>query len=435
VPDAGPLERVHTGWRLRALYPLGGRFPALELVPPPVRGAIRRGLTRTAVAAHRRLVLRARVVAVTGTAGKTTTKDLLGTMLAAAGPTAITHDNDNGVYGVPATLLAIRPEDRFAVVEAGIRDQPGEMAWLGELIRPEVALLTGIGDDHLPAYGTRDAVLAEKRLLVDRAATAVLLVDDPAVESAAKALSGRVLTAGRAPGADVVLEHARLAWPDGLELRLRIGATRHSGRVRLFAEELAPLVAVAVAGALALDVRADVALAAAAAFRPRAGRLSPAQGPRGSVLLLDEHKSRIANAVMAMDALARIPATRRIAVLGEMQEVPFAAESYAPLAEPAAGLDHVIAVGRAVEPLRAVVPRAAACAGVEEVAAALGELDLGTGDVVLFHAATRQHLLRIALLLAGDDIGCRVRRCSLDWRCTVCPYLRPGPPERVVEAH
>lgn len=85
-------------------------------------------------------------------------------------------------------------------------------------------------------------------------------------------------------------------------------------------------------------------------------------------------------------------------------------------------------------PLRAVLPGALSCAGVEEVAATLEALDLGPGDIVLFHAATRQHLLRAAMLLAHEEVGCRVRRCSLDWRCSVCPYLGPGPPERIVEA-
>ena len=85
-----PVERVHTGWRLAALYPLGGRVPALRRVPLPVRRATRRGLTAAAVHAHRSAVRRAQVAAVTGSHGKTTVKDLLGAMLATVGPTAIT---------------------------------------------------------------------------------------------------------------------------------------------------------------------------------------------------------------------------------------------------------------------------------------------------------------------------------------------------------
>ena len=318
-------------------------------------------------------------------------------------------------------------------MEAGLRDRPGEMAWFARLIRPDVAVLTGLGDDHVPAYGSRRAVLEEKARLIAAAPVAVLPADDPAIpRSTARRCADprRGLVRGRRRA--IARRRRRMGARPAPAARGR--GREIGGDVRLYARPLAPLVALAVAAAWALGVRPADALAAAARFRPRDGRLRPVPGPDGSVLVLDEHKSRIPDAVMALGAMAALPATRRIAVLGEMQEVPSTPEAYAPLAGPAAAMHVVLAVGRAAGPLGALLPGAVACAGVDDVVDALEGLRLGRGDVVLLHAATRQHLLRVVPALEGRAFGCRVTRCTLDWRCTACPYLGPGPPGRVVEA-
>jgi len=426
------VERTHTGVLLRALYPLG-----LDQLPLGVRRSVRRATTSAAVHAWLARCQGVQIAAITGSMGKTTTKDMLAAMLASAGPTVRTRQNDNGLYGVPASLLSIRPDDRFAVIEAGIEDTPGEMAWMASLFRPRVAILTGVGFDHVGAYGTRAAIAREKRALLDRATHAVVVnADDELARRAAVGLP--VVTAGRAPDADVRLVESRLRWPHGTEIRVAAGGDEATALVRLHGEHLAPLMALAAAAARELGVPLGAALDAAADVATPAGRLEAAPGPNGTTWLLDHFKSRPANAAAAARTLAAVPGARRVAVIGEMQaEDAGGGDPWAPVADALADVEVVIVVGdsglaQALE-RRGFAGRLLRTTRVEDTAETLAAVS-EAGDVVLLHASTHQHLVRVRLLLEGADVRCRVRRCKLHWFCTDCPWLTAGPPPGVVKA-
>ena len=436
-------ERTPRGLLLQALYPLAGKVPGLRRVPLPIRRVARRSLTRAAVRAHLARCAGTTIVGVTGSSGKTTTKDLLAAMLAPCGPTLRTRHNDNDLYGVPATLMGIRPSDRFAVVELGILERPGEMDWMAGLFRPRVAVLTGVGDDHLPAYGSRAAIAAEKRSLLARLGpegTAVVRAGDRRAARAAGGLGCRVLYAGEGPEAAVRLLDAELRWPHGMQLTISVRGVEVSTAVALHARHLAPLVAIALAAALECGADVDRALAGLAAFRPPPGRLQPREGPAGSMFLLDDFKSRRETALAAVDALAAVPAGRRIVVLGEVQDRGHDRDTYRPIAASLERVaDRVVAVGRCGPPLRALLAGSgleAEFAAVRDAHAAAAHLEgnLGPGDVLLVHGAARQHLNRIAMLLDGREVGCRVARCTYHWRCDDCPFLATGPPPDRVEA-
>jgi spore germination protein len=404
----GPEERAHRGLVLHALYPHPPRHRLVAQVPSSVRTRVRRAVT----AAVTRVYLARRrgvaVVGITGSTGKTTTKDLLGEMLARSGPTLRTRHNDNGLCGVPATLLAIRPKDRFAVLELGILDGPGEMRWMARLFRPDVAVLTGIGEDHLEAFGSRNAIAREKRALLARLGrdgTAVVNADDALARAAAAGLRCRVVTAGWAGDADVRVLHARLVWPHGLDLELDVRGRRVRGRVGLHSRELAYLPALAVAAAEACGMPPEQALDAAGCFTPRMGRLCPSPGPRGSMFLVDDFKSRLPNALLALRALKQVPAPRRIAVLGELQEDPRAGAGYELIAdELGRGVDLLVAVGGSAEPLLAALDGSApnvVCVKDADDAARVLAGTLGHGDVVLLHGADHHDLERVTEVLGG----------------------------------
>jgi UDP-N-acetylmuramoyl-tripeptide--D-alanyl-D-alanine ligase len=407
-------------------------------VPLPVRRATRRALTAAAVRAHLARCRSTTLVAVTGSTGKTTLKDLLAAMLAAAGPTVRTRHNDNGLYGTPASLLTIRPEDRFAVIEVAA-DKPGDVPWVAGLMRPDVAVLTGVGDDHLPHFGNREAIAAEKRHVlarVRRGGTVIVNADDELARRAAAGLRARVVQVGRAADADVRLVDAHLRWPEGLEATVYLRGEPITLTVALHGLHFAPLVAYALAAADACGVPpALAARGAAELFRQSPRRVQPVPGPNGSTLLLDDFKCRLHSALAAVQTLEAAPAERRIVVLGELQERPFTEDAYRPLAEPLARTaDRVLAVGRSAGPLRALLgDRAEPVAGVQELADRVREL-AAPGVVTLMAGSTAQHLERAQHLLEGREVGCLVTRCALRWSCLECPYLSPGPPERVVEA-
>jgi UDP-N-acetylmuramoyl-tripeptide--D-alanyl-D-alanine ligase len=416
------------------------RVPGLAKVPRPARRALRRLVLTRRVRRHTAGLTGVRIVAVTGSMGKTTAKDLVAEMLAPAGPTLKTRGTANGVDAVPAMLLALRPEHRFAAIELGIFDEPGEMAWMASLFQPRVAVLTGIGEDHVVAYGSKGAIAREKRSLLERlgpAGIAVVNADDVLARATAQGLPCRVVLAGRAEDADVRVLEERLAWPDGLDVELGMDGRRLHARLRLPGRHYAPVVALAVAAARACGIPPERAVTAVSQVEPAPGRLNLEPGPNGSTLLMDDYKSRLPSARAALAVLAEAPAERRIAVVGEMQDRELTPAAYRELGETLARTaDLTVAVGRCAPFLGAsfaakgsfvAVPR------VEDAAAFLANM-AAPGDVILVHGATRQHLRRVALLLARGPVGCTVRRCVFHWLCHECIYLRSGPPASCVEA-
>ena len=384
TPEVPPAPPAWLSQLMVRAYPLEYRLPALRLIPKKTRFAVKRrlgGRTRRHVAAHRDV----RIVAVTGSMGKTTTKELIAEMLAGEGPTLKTPGNANGVEGLPLTLRAIRAHHRFAVVEAGIYQVPGEMRWMASLFQPQVAVLTGIGEDHVLAYGSQQALAHEKRALLERVSpdgVAVVNAGDPLAREAAEDLDCRVVLAGDSDDADVRLHAVTSMWPDGMRISLRAGDQMVERVVPLHGRHFAVLVALAVAAVRELGVDPAVALARAADAQPTNGRMSVADGPNGSTLLMNDYKSRMPTARAALETLPEIPARRRIAVLGELQDRGFSQNDYRDLAELLGAVDMVVAVGRSGPPLERLLqgsPPIHAVSRVDEAAAILQhELRAGT---------------------------------------------------------
>ncbi len=144
------------------------------------------------------------VVAITGSNGKTTTKEMLACLLGGLGPTVAALASHNNHIGVPETLLRIRPGDSFAVVEIGT-NHFGEVPALASIVEPEVALITNIGPSHLEAFGSEEGVAKEKGRLLDFlkiGGIAVLHADDPWSRRLADRAVGRVVTFGLSADAD-----------------------------------------------------------------------------------------------------------------------------------------------------------------------------------------------------------------------------------------
>jgi UDP-N-acetylmuramyl pentapeptide synthase len=428
---------------LRALNAFRLHPRIYRAVPKRARWMIRRSVLGPPVRRHVARCGGVTFVAVTGSLGKTTVKDLIATALAAEGKTSSTAGTFNSTDGVPATLLAVRPDDRFAVLEVGIGDQPGEMRWMAGLFDPSVAVLTMLTNDHVNAYGSTEGVAREKRALLERVGPdgiVVVCADDPLCRATAEGLRATVVLTGEAADADVRLLRARLAWPDGLDVTLDAFGERVEGRVGLHAVHLAPLVASAVAAAAACGVSASRTLAAVRDFVPYAARMRPVAGPNGSFVLADDWKSRPRSSRAAIRALGDVPARRRIAVLGDMQNEPQTAETYRELAELLLGCaDLLVTVGESAGPYRELLAgtelgRTMVALERSSEVAAFFRGELGAGDVALLHGGSRVHLARARLRLERDDVRCDVRRCSLGYLCDTCAYLTtPGPPPPFVD--
>lgn len=343
--------------------------------------------------------LEADVVGITGSVGKTSTKDLVAAALCAARRVTSSVRSFNNEIGVPLTLANAPEDTEVAVIEMGARG-PGHIALLCGIARPTIAVVTAVVAAHTEAFGGLEAIAEAKGELVaalPSGGTAVLNHDDRRVRSMASRSSSAshiFYSASGAAAADVVAERAAL---DG-ELRASFTARTPWGNtdVRLEARGLHQvgnaLAALAVSGVSGVPMES-----AAAALRD--ARLSPwrmeiSRAASGATLINDAYNSNPTSLAAALDALQAVPASRRIAVLGEMAELgERSAEEHLRMAGEAAsrGIE-LIAVGTDAY---GVVP----APDVDSALDVLRRMDLSAGDAVLVKASRVAGLERLAACL------------------------------------
>ena len=344
------------------------------------------------------------VAGLTGSRGKTSTKDLLAAVLSSAAPTIATGGSLNNELGVPLTMLRAGAATRFLVLEMGAR-RTGDIAALTGLVAPDIAVVTNVGQAHLAHFGSRGAIARAKGELVQGltpGGTAVLNADDPRVAAMRALTDGPVLTFGQAEHADVrVLDLAldRLARPS---FTLRTADASAPVALPLVGAHQALNASAAAATGLAAGVPLDMAAAALATASLSKWRLERRDLTGGATLLNDSFNADPDSARAALDALAAIEGERRIAVLGEMLELGDDSEAeHRAVGEYAASrADVVVAVGEAARPIAdGAGERAVALAGNDATVDWLRG-HLAAGDVVLVKASRAARLDEVAAALA-----------------------------------
>jgi UDP-N-acetylmuramoyl-tripeptide--D-alanyl-D-alanine ligase len=368
------------------------------------------GLTRLGGYARARFA--GRLVAVTGSVGKTTTKEMLRRILVAFGPTHAAVASYNNHWGVPLTLARTPREARFCVAEIGM-NHAGEIAPLSRLARPHVAVITTVEKAHIGYLGSLEAIAAEKASILqglEPDGVAVLPIDNPMFAMLRDAAGdARVMTFGTAPEADACL---LAATPDatGTDIEVRINGTTSTLRIEAPGRHMATnaLAALAAAAALGADVRA--AAVALAGFTPVAGRglRRMIAVPGGTALLLDEsYNGNGASMRAALAVLKLQPAQRRIAVLGDMLELGDEGPAeHAALANSVAGAaDSLFACGPLSRHLFDAVPTALRTAHATD-SAALARLvaeSVRPGDAILVKGSLGSRMKRVVDAL--DALG------------------------------
>jgi len=308
-----------------------------------------------------------RTVCVTGSAGKTTTKELTAALLACVGTVQRTRGNLNNRVGMPATALTVEAEHRFAVLELGM-SVPGEIRAMAAAARPDVAIVTNVGVAHSEGVGGRAGVAQEKGELVAHlrpGGVAVLNADCDTLETLrARSTGARVVTFGRAASADYRLLERAVEPRDGSVLTIaRASDTPRLLRVRfpLLGEHAAIDLLAALAAAEAA-LGAPLAAADIEAAVPRAelhGRGSLVVLGNGAWVIDDSYNANPGSMAAALAALAEQGAGRRkIAVLGEMRELGALAEGeHDALAARVleAGVDFLVSCGGLISRTAAIV--------------------------------------------------------------------------------
>ena len=275
-------------------------------------------------AAWRRRFPELKVVCVTGSTGKTSTKELVAEVLGAAGPTLKTEGNLNNEVGVPLTLLRLTGEHRFAVIECGM-NHLGEIARLAQWADPDVALVTNVGPVHLEGCGSIDGVAHAKGELFHAlrdGGVAVANADDARVLAQAKLSRRKLMTFGAAYGSDVRLISAHHGGP-GLRVELEFAGARRMAELKLIGTHNGYNAAAAAAVGLSLGLDAGIILRGLAAATTPGRRMRPVRLPGGALLIDDCYNANPSSAKAALLTLTHLVRGkgRAIAVLGDMLEL------------------------------------------------------------------------------------------------------------------
>jgi UDP-N-acetylmuramyl pentapeptide synthase len=391
---------------------------------------IKRALYRLAIF-YRRQLDNTTFIAITGSCGKTTTKDLITSILFQQFRAASTHDTANATLHHTLRILTLWPFTQFSVHELGASG-PGSLDEQIALIKPRIGVVTNIGNDHYTAFRGQEAAAAEKAKLIaslPEDGTAVLNADDPLVLSMRSKSNCRVLTYGYSEQSVVRADQVTSSWPRRLSLRVSYQGQKLSVSTRLCGVQFTSSVLAAITTALALDVPLVQAVKAVATVKPWIGRMSPQPIGRQITIIRDNWKAPLWGIPATFEFLKAAHARRKILVIGTIADFPGStAPKYRAVAKQAVEIaDKVIFVGKFAQSALKALPEN----GSNILMAFASPLDLHhflqtflePGDLLLLKGSIRpDHLERIALAQT-QEIACWRHRCDQKRFCDDCKEL------------
>src|SRR5437763_658478 len=300
------------------------------------------------LAAHYRASLPLKVIAITGSNGKTSTKDFVAAVLARKFRVTKTEANFNNHVGLPQTMLAANRDDEIAVWEIGM-NHPGEIAALAKLAAPDVAIITNVGIAHIEFMGTREAIAEEKGALAEALAsngTLILNAEDPFTESISKRTEAKIVLAGIENGSVRAVDISQSA--TGSEFTILEGAHRYRAQLPVTGIHMVQNAMLAVAAGRVFGMSIEECAVGLASTPLTKARLQIKE--IGGIQFIDDSYNANPDSMKAaLRTLVELDADgRRIAVLGEMGELGAESESgHREVGEAAASLhiDELIAVG------------------------------------------------------------------------------------------
>ena len=370
---------------------------------------------------------RSDVFAVSGSCGKTSTTHFLGKILCERA-SCFVGVHRNARIPILKNLLKARRPYRFFVQEVGIK-QPGEMAQILFLLRPNIGIVTTIGSDHYTNFRTLDATAAEKGLLIEslpKSGTAVLNADDPHVLDMRKKTAARVLTYGLSDQADVRATDIRSVWPERLSMTVTFQGESVRIQTGLFGDLLATSVLAAIAGALAVGVTLKQCETSLKGIDSFPGRLSIHRHPKGSWLVNDTFKAPFWSAEKVLSMMENAKAPRKTVVMGSFSDRGNGSESKKYRAMAKLGLDvadRVFVVGNKAPYIQKMMTpqlegRLVGIDSVETACRLLAE-DCLENELVLLKSGSKIHLERI---ICGQVKGfkCWKESCEKKIPCQEC---------------
>ena len=377
----------------------------------------------------RRLLKKPVFSGVTGSAGKTMTKELMLGMLAHKGKGVGNFSSYNNIEEIAKPMLRLRPTHSFFVTEL-TGDKPNAMDKPLALVQPSIGIVTVVRDDHSSKDYPREAIAVEKGKLIaalPATGTAVLNADDELVLAMVAKSAARVITYGLSPNAELRAEEISSVWPERLQMTLVRGSERVNLRTQLCGTHWVPSVLGAIGGGLGAGMTLAECAKGIASVAPFDGRMQPVTTPDGVTFIRDDYKAPLWTVEACFDFMKTAQAKRKIIVIGELQDIAsqkgtqFAKTSI--LAQEIA--DITIFVGPwASSVLKTRKPGAdeslRTFSHVRDASKYINSISRD-GDLILLKGANKQnHLLRIILARSGD-VACWKDDCNRYSFCNECP--------------
>ncbi len=291
-------------------------------------------------------------IQITGSVGKTTTKEMIACVLSARYNVLKTPENYNNDIGTPLTLLQLTPEHEAAVIETGM-NHFGEIRYLGEIVRPDVAVISNVGDAHIEFLGSREGILAAKSEIFDylkKDGLAVLNGDDAMLNTLD--LPFETLRCGKDEHCGVRVAAVRDHGLGGVECRVETARDAYELTIHAPGEHMVYSASMAVAVAERLGLSHEEIVRGVGDFQGVSGRMRVVKLPGGRVVLDDCYNANPQSVSAGLEVLAKSDGERKLAVLGDMGELgELTEQAHYNIGALTAmlGIDQVIAIGKKAE--------------------------------------------------------------------------------------
>jgi UDP-N-acetylmuramyl pentapeptide synthase len=366
-------------------------------------------------------------IGITGSSGKTTTKDLIYKILGEEFPTVRSDDTNNQIYEVARTILRARADTRFVVQEIGAAAIDGLDKSL-RLLQPSIGVVTTIGLEHFKAFRSQEQVAAEKSKLIrclPPTGTAVLNGDDEYQREFADISRAKILTYGVSEHCDLRALSVSSVWPERLSLTVEHEGRSYAVQTQFCGEHMAYSVLAALATSLAVGVEIESAITRISRYSPTMGRMLPCETACGITFIRDDWKAPYWSIFHPIEFMRTAIAERKIIIIGTISDMPGTTSTkYRAVAESALqAADVVYFFGpNSAKALSARnIPKGRALHAFTDFREFAEHLQsfLRRGDLVLLKGSGGDHMARFALMFE-TNLACWRQTCRLENMCDVC---------------
>lgn len=373
-------------------------------------------------------------IGVTGSSGKTTTKDLIAAILSEKYEGIKNKESFNTLYSIIKTIFKVKSWHRFCVQEIGIDNSgPGTLNDPLAVFMPDIGIVTNIGLDHYKAFRSLEAIAAEKSKLIEalpKNGTAVLNADDTYVLAMKDKTDANVITYGLSKGAMIRAENISSAWPSRLSFKVIYNGKSIPVKTNLCGTHWVYCVLAALAVGLTIGIPLAEGVKAVQTIKPTPGRMSPVYSKNGVVFIRDDWKAPLWSIRHSLEFMKNAKAKRKVIVIGTISDYSEkGARIYVSIAKQSLSIaDKVIFVGHLAHcSLKAKRnpkdDNILAFDTVKEISMYLKRF-LIKGDMVLIKGSLRADHLQRIILVRTSQVRCWKPKCGKILFCSDCKLLQ-----------